>query len=393
MLAVIATIPVNGGPAAAALSPDGSRVYVGTGSTSTIPVVNSATNIVTDTIGPAVGLQDVQQLVVHPDGTRLYVNTFGAITVVDPSAKTVLAVIPSSWAAQVAIHPDGSTLYLASGGDPDGNPDPRIVLIDTATNAVAGTIDVDGAYYVAVSPDGARLYVAGYTGDEMWAIDTATHAVVSTIGVGKPISGLVVSPDSSRVYVLGAVKFGVTTSSVNVVDVAAGTVTTAVTFPLGLEPTDFAVAPDGSAVYVTNVHGAVSLFDTATMTMSETVQVGDYAGAVAVSPNGSRVYVTNSHNNTVSVIARLHVAPGSIDLPDLVGKLIGGAAAGGGGWLVIGDHFFPIPPRAPVLQAIARAVAPHVGRPIKNQELGQRLRRTLAGPSAAVHRPENSPEH
>ncbi len=119
------------------------------------------------------------------------------------------------------------------------------------------------------------------------------------------------------------------------------------------------------------------------MAVTDTVNVGNYAGAVAVSPNGSRIYVTNRFNNTVSVIAQLHTLPGGIDLPDLVGKLIGGAAAGGNGWLVIGDHFYPIPPREPVLQAIARALAPHVGKPVQNHELGQRLRRTLESDTEA----------
>jgi YVTN family beta-propeller protein len=379
MLAVIATIPVRGGPTAPALSPSGDRIYVGSTANPTVAVIATADNTVVDSIGPAaIGLQGAQQLVAHPDGTRLYCNTFGAVAAIDIGTKSITAVIPSFWGGQVAIHPDGSTVYLASGGDSSGNADPTIVLIDTATNAVTGTIKVDGAYYLAVSPDGARLYVTGYNDELIWAVDTVSHSVVKTFAFNKPIGGFVVSPDNSRLYVLGEVKFGVTTSNVTVVDVGSGTVTTGITFPLGEELTDIAVAPDGSAVYVAQLTGDVSRIDTATMTVTDTVNIGSYAGAVAVSPNGSRIYVTNRHNNTVSVLAQLHVTPADLDLPDLVGKLFGGAAAGGGGWLVIGDHFIPIPPREPVLQAIARALAPHVGKPVQNHELGQRLRRTLA---------------
>ncbi len=149
-----------------------------------------------------------------------------------------------------------------------------------------------------------------------------------------------------------------------------------------------APAPDGSAVYVTRVHGDVLRIETATMAVTDTINVSDYAAAVAVSHDGSRLYVTNTHNNTVSVLAQLHVPAGGFDLPDLVGKLIGGAAAGGNGWLVIGDHFYPIPPREPALQAIARALAPHVGKPVQNHELGQRLRRTLA---SEVEAPKMAP--
>lgn len=378
MLAVIATIPDSGGPTTAGPSPSGDRLYVGNFADPTISVIATVNNTVIDAIGPGVGVQSPQQLIVHPDDTRLYCNNFGGLSVIDLNTKSVVAVVPFSWGGQIAMHPDGSTVYLASGGDSSGNLDPKILVVDTATNAVTGTIKVDGAYYLAVSPDGTRLYVAGYTDDLIWAVDTATHSVVKTFALNKPIGGFVVSPDSSRLYVLGIVKFGVTTSNVTVVDVGTGTVTTGLTFPLGQELTDIAVAPDGSAVYVTQLTGDVSRIDTATMTVSDTVNIGSYAGAVAVSPDGSRIYVTNRYNNTVSVLAQLHIPAGGFDLPDLVGKLFGGAAAGGGGWLVIGDHFIPIPPREPVLQAIARALAPHVGKPVQNRELGQRLRRTLA---------------
>ncbi|SHU94200.1 YVTN family beta-propeller repeat protein [Mycobacteroides abscessus subsp. abscessus] len=378
MLAVIATIPESGGPTAAAASPAGDRLYVGNIANPTVSVIATVSNTVVDTIGPGIGLPGAQQLVVHPDGTRLYCNNLGGLSVMDVSTKSVVAVVLSGWAGTAAVHPDGSTVYLASGGDTDGTSDPKVMLIDAATNTVTGTIKVDDAYYLAVSPNGARLYVAGYGGDLIWVIDTTSHSIVKTIDVGKPIGGFVVSPDNSRLYVQGDVKFGLTTSNVTIVDIGAGAVTTSVTFPLGEELTDIAVAPDGSAVYVTQLTGDVSRIDTATMTVTDTVNIGNYAGAIAVSPDGSRIYVTNRYNNTVSVLAQLHLPAGGLDLPDLVGKLFGGAAAGGGGWLVIGDHFIPIPPREPVLQAIARALAPHVGKPVQNHELGQRLRRTLA---------------
>jgi YVTN family beta-propeller protein len=400
MLAVIATIPVSGGPTAPAVSPSGDRLYVGNSASSTVSVIATTSNTVVDTIGPGAGLQSPQQLVVHPDGTRLYCNGFGGMSVIDINTKSVVAVVPFAWGGQLAIHPDGSTVYLASGGDSSGNADPQIMLVDTATNAVTGTIKVDGAYYLAVSPDGARLYVTGYNDGLIWAVDTASHSVVKTYAVNKPIGGFVVSPDNSRLYVLGEVKFGVTTSNVTVVDVDTGTVTTGIAFPLGQELTDIAVAPDGSAVYVTQLTGDVSRIDSATMTVSDTVNIGNYAGTVTVSPDGSRIYATNQYHNTVSVLAQLHVPAGGLDLPDLVGKLFGGAAAGGGGWLVIGDHFIPIPPREPVLQAIARALAPHVGKPVQNHELGQRLRRTLAAEPEApkmapgsFHPDEHRPQH
>ena len=177
-------------------------------------------------------------------------------------------------------------------------------MIDTATNSVIGSIKVEDVYYVAVSPDGARLYVAGYTGDTMWAIDTATPplSAPSHWVTRSRTSWSATTAAASTCWVRSS--SGVTASSLNILDVAADAFTAVVTFPLGMEPT-----------------------------------------AITVAPDGARIYVTNSGNYTVTVLAQLHSVVGNPDLPDLVGKLFGGAAAGGGGWLVIGDHFFPIPPR------------------------------------------------
>jgi hypothetical protein len=61
--------------------------------------------------------------------------------------------------------------------------------------------------------------------------------------------------------------------------------------------------------------------------------------------------------------------------PDLVGELFGAAAADGGGWLVIGGHFIPIPPRSPLLDTLVRTAARYVGGAVENQELGEQLRK------------------
>ena len=82
----------------------------------------------------------------------------------------------------------------------------------------------------------------------------------------------------------------------------------------------------------------------------------------------------NIFDDTVSVISNVFKPLPPSHLPDLVGKLIGGAAADGGGWLVIGNHGYPIPPYPIAMAAIARAAAPYLGQPIENPELGKQLR-------------------
>ena len=88
-------------------------------------------------------------------------------------------------------------------------------------------------------------------------------------------------------------------SAVTAYDVATGTSTA---IPVGTQPGDVAVSPDGTTVYATNGRSnTVSVISTATNTV--TIPVGGTPGSVAVSPDGRTVYVTNYGGNDISVIS------------------------------------------------------------------------------------------
>jgi len=90
-------------------------------------------------------------------------------------------------------------------------------------------------------------------------------------------------------------------SSVSVIDTATNTVVNTVN--VGISPFGVAVSPDGSMVYVTNAgSNTVSVIDTATNIVIATVDVGKRPFGVAVNQDGTKVYVTNELSNTVSVI-------------------------------------------------------------------------------------------
>jgi len=91
-------------------------------------------------------------------------------------------------------------------------------------------------------------------------------------------------------------------NTVSVIDTASNTVTA--TVQVGKFPNGVAVTPDGAHVYVANVlDGTVSVIDTATNTVTATVTVGMVPWGVAATPDGAHVYVANFSSNTVSVIA------------------------------------------------------------------------------------------
>ena len=258
--------------------------------------------------------------------------------------------------------------------------------------AVVATIAV-GHYpcAVAVSPNGAHLYVANQNDHTVSVIDTTTtpNTVTDTIPVGDFPDTLAVSPNGTHLYVTNRFDNTLSVIDINPSSPTYNTVTD--TIPVGPAPLGVAVSPDGTRLYVTNAGvttgdaGTVSVIDInpsspTCNTVTETVPVGSlpsnaYPLDVAVSSDSASVYVTNAGDNTVSVIANVP----SWRWPDyLVGELLGGVAAGGGGWLVIGNHFYKIPPNPLAVAIIARAAAPHLRSPIENRELSQQLRKMLS---------------
>jgi YVTN family beta-propeller protein len=137
----------------------------------------------------------------------------------------------------------------------------------------------------------------------MSAIDTASNTVVDTITLGMPadISGMVITPDGTRIYMSA----GNTSNSVFVIDTTGNDVVGVVPVgpDVGASPGALAVSPDGTRVYVANFfRQSVSVIDTSILAEVATVQVGLGPTALRVTSDGARIYVANMLGNSVSVI-------------------------------------------------------------------------------------------
>jgi outer membrane protein assembly factor BamB len=188
----------NSSPAAVAVSPDGSAVFV-TGST-----IDQSGKVFK---GATVAYNSAT-------GARLWVRSF-------PSNSSATALV---------VSPDGSTVYVT--GSQDGSPDPIFygeyltAAYDTATGAARWTARYRGpasglggpARDVAVSPDGAKVIVTGDNSSASpgsqpefatVAYDSGTGAQVWVARYGQPAKqadygvSVTVSPDSSKVFVTG----------------------------------------------------------------------------------------------------------------------------------------------------------------------------------------------
>jgi YVTN family beta-propeller protein len=80
---VLGTIPVGAAPFGVAITPDGSKVYVGNQGSNTVSVIDAATYALVATIPVNIGPSG---MAITPDGKNLYVGSYQApftVTVID----------------------------------------------------------------------------------------------------------------------------------------------------------------------------------------------------------------------------------------------------------------------------------------------------------------------
>jgi YVTN family beta-propeller protein len=250
-------------------------------------------------------------LVLSPDNTRLYVSNLtcnypdviqGCVSVIrtDALATSPTLNIPvGDFPRGLAITPDGARLYVVNGFE-------TMSVIDTSTSTVVATIsNIPANGEIVMSPDGTRAYVPGYfNGQGVTVIDTAANAVVGhLVGLpsGDPIYGIAITPDGSRLYVANGNLVDIDgnyvgSNTVAVIDIATNTRLT--TISVAPQPTDVAVTPDGSKVYVAGLdphgtYGTLTVIDTATNTVLTAVTTDCCLAVPTITPDGSKVFVTN----------------------------------------------------------------------------------------------------
>ena len=172
---------------------------------------------------------------------------------------------------------------------------------------------------------------------------TPPQTAVTSITVGANPTDVAVSPDGSSVWVANySVSFGICSGNCTVSRINTSTNAVSATITVGTGPRGIAVSPDGSSVWVANqFDNTVSQINTTTNAVTDTITVGTGPWGVAVSPDGSSVWVTNFLNGTVSRIDPSNNAVSSITVgnypiglavsPDGSSVWVANNGAGGGG--------------------------------------------------------------
>jgi YVTN family beta-propeller protein len=211
---------------------------------------------------------------VSPDGTKVYVanSDDNTTTVIDTSTNVVTATVSvGEYPSGVVVAPDGTKVYVASSAYQENSTYNSIAsVIDAATNTVIASVPVGaGSIGVAVSPDGKNVYLANFNDNTASVIDTSTNTVTATVPVGVNPVGVAVSPDGTKVYVANS-----NDSTVSVIDATTNTVTA--TVPVGIYPFGVSTTSDGKNVYVTNAaENTASVLDATTNNVTTTIPVGE----------------------------------------------------------------------------------------------------------------------
>jgi YVTN family beta-propeller protein len=156
-----------------------------------------------------------------------------------------------------------------------------------------------GTHMVVVGPASGKIYTANRESDTVSAIAPAkgTSAwAITQIAVGKAPEGIGLSPDEREVWVAHRGD-----GALSIIDTATDQVKQ--TLKVGRAPIRLKFTPDGKRVLVSDsLGGDVVVFDASTHKELKRIQIGGVPAGILVQPDGRRAFVASTRANKVLVI-------------------------------------------------------------------------------------------
>ncbi len=175
----VATIPIPNGasPFVVRVSPDGSRLFIST-STTTVYIVDTGTREIIGSV--EVGFAP-NAFAVHPDGRIIYVSAFagGTVTEVDMFTGMALRTFTVGGTPQdMAVTRDGQRLYVANEAG-------YLNEVDLMSGQVTATIPlVGGGFGIGVTPDDNQAYVSIPGAGLVQIFNLQSRKLAATLSVG-----------------------------------------------------------------------------------------------------------------------------------------------------------------------------------------------------------------
>jgi YVTN family beta-propeller protein len=205
------------------------------------------------------------------------------------------------------------TLKLNAGSDPEEfalSKDGRQIYISNEDTKTASVINIGSGKLqhiipvgqepegVTTTPDGKQFYVTCEAGGDIYVIDAHSYSAVTHFKVnGRPRSVAFLSA--------GGIGFIPSESAgeLNIIDSVHAKVLKTITLPLGSRPMRVKLSPDEKRLYVSNGRaGTVSVFDSHSYELLDTIKVGARPWGIGISPDGKFLFAANGPSNDVSVV-------------------------------------------------------------------------------------------
>jgi YVTN family beta-propeller protein len=234
-------------------------------------------------------------------------NAAPFVSVINRSTNAVQIVQVGARNNGIAAAPDGSKVYVVASGL-------GVQVIDTRTLTVIDTIPMsDLVFDMRVSPDGTRGYVTRGSPPTLFVLDLTSNTVIAALPTISNAVYLDMTPDGSRLYISTS-RISPVETMVSVFDTATSTFIDFI--DIGRYPAEMKVSPNDQFVYISNeLNASVTVLDRATHAIVTTIPVGVQPRGIAFSADGSRGYVTNAGAGTVSVIdTATHTVIGTIQM-------------------------------------------------------------------------------
>ncbi|MGZ4544094.1 MAG: Hsp70 family protein [Blastococcus sp.] len=201
-------------------------------------------------------------------------------------------------------HQAGTTGTTAASGSRPASAAPTVTAVAPAVPIPSlGAIIPVGKTpnFVVAAPNGRQLYIASRDAGLVTVVDTSVNKVTGTIPIkAGPPQFLAFSKDGRRAYV-SVWNDARTIAAVSVLDTTSNAIID--TIQVHTRPFLAAVSPDGKRVYVPNHDtGTVSVIDATTDKVATEFTVPANPHSIAFTPNGSRVYIADHESNVVSVV-------------------------------------------------------------------------------------------
>jgi YVTN family beta-propeller protein len=222
------------------------------------------------------------------------------LAIVDPVTLRVLGKVPTGEGPhEVVASADGRIAYVANYGTQQkvGN---SISIIDITARREIKRLELGPL----LRPHGivlanGKIYFTAEVNRVIARYDPAQDRVDWIMGTGQSITHmLVVTPDGRRAYTANIVS-----DTVTQIDFTLPVPQQVSQIQVGKQPEGIDVSPDGREVWVgQNGDGQISIIDTATNKVKESIKVGEVPIRIKFTPDGKRVLVSDPKAGELVVI-------------------------------------------------------------------------------------------